>query len=103
MEKDAYVGGGPDGRVVVGPVDADQADGACGATAESLQRHALRERRRERRRGLTSGDAAASRQPDVPEVPPGHGLHGRVEAQRLLDAHGGEGEAGQVLPDHDSQ
>lgn len=51
---------------------------------------------------LAFRDRVASGQLHVLEVPPGDSLDRRVKPERLSDAHGGEGKAGQILPDHQS-
>lgn len=47
---------------------------------------------------LTSRDCATARQCQVLGVLPGDSLHWRMEPERLSNAHGGEGKAGQVIP-----
>lgn len=51
---------------------------------------------------LAFRDRVTSRQLHILDVPPCDSLNRRVKPERLSDAHGGEGEAGQVLPDHQS-
>lgn len=46
----------------------------------------------------TLGDDTAITQGDVLSAAPGHSSDRRVQPQALLDAHGGEGQLGQVLP-----
>lgn len=47
---------------------------------------------------LTSRDCATAWQCQVLGVLPGDSLHWRMEPERLPNAHGGEGKAGQVIP-----
>lgn len=51
---------------------------------------------------LAFRDRVASRQLHVLGVPPRDSLNRSVKPERLSDAHGGEGKAGQILPDHQS-
>ena len=46
----------------------------------------------------TLGDDASITRGDVLSAASGHGGDGRVQAKALLDAHGGEGQEGQILP-----
>lgn len=95
----------PNIRVVVSSINANQTDGTLGRITEadvckSLKMIVLQMEfcMWSESVPLTCRYSAAPWQCHVLGVPPRHRLHRSVQPEGLSDAHGGEGEAGQILP-----